>query len=77
MEKIDQIIKLVREEMMVANSPGESGGFGENSPKEGPTAGVSPPMFGLPFRRNGKLDKRNPFVKKYKMLLQSLGLINN
>jgi hypothetical protein len=31
MEKIDQIIKLVREEMMVANSPGESGGFGENS----------------------------------------------
>lgn len=77
MEKIDEIIKLVREEMMIANPPAESGGFGENSPKEGPTAGVSHPMFGLPVRRNGKLDKRNPFIKKYQILLKSLGLINS
>lgn len=77
MEKIDEIIKIVREDMMVANAPGESGAFGENSPKEGPTAGYSSPMFGLPVRRNGKLDQRNPFIRKYKMLLKSLGLIGN
>lgn len=75
MEKIDEIIKLVREEITVANPPGQSGGFGENSPKEGPTAGYSQPMFGLPVRRNGKLDQRNPFIKKYNTLLKSLGLL--
>lgn len=75
MEKIDEIIQLVREEMVIANSAGQSGGFGENSPKEGPTAGYSSPMFGLPVRRNGKLDKRNPFIKKYEMILKSLKLI--
>lgn len=75
MEKIEEIIKLVREEITVANSPGQSGGFGENSPKEGPTAGYSQPMFGLPVRRNGKLDQRNPFIKKYNTLLKSLGLL--
>jgi len=73
--KIEEIIKLVREEMTVANAPGQSGGFGELSPKEGPTAGYTQPMFGLPVRRNGRLDVRNPFVKKYRMLLTSLGLI--
>lgn len=75
MEKIDEIIKIVREEMMVANAAGKSGGFGENSPKEGPTAGYSSPMFGLPVKRNGKLDKRNLFIKKYELLLKSLGLV--
>jgi hypothetical protein len=81
MEKIDQIIKLVREDVAsvtnAANAPGESGAYGENSPKEGPTAGYSRPMFSLPLRRNGKLDKRNPFIKKYKVLLASLGLVKN
>lgn len=56
MKKIDEIIQMVREEMTVANAPGQSGGFGENSPKEGPTAGYS------------------QLIKKYKMILQSLGL---
>jgi hypothetical protein len=74
MEKIDEIIKLVREEMTIGNAPGQSGGFGEKSPSEGPTAGVSHPMFGLPMKRNGKLDNRNPFIKKYQTLLKSLGL---
>jgi hypothetical protein len=74
MKKIDEIIKIVREEMTVANSPGESGGFGENSPKEGPTAGYSQPMFGLRTKKNGKLDERNPFIKKYRTILNSLGL---
>jgi hypothetical protein len=75
MAKIDEIIRLVREEITVANPPGGSGGFGENSPKEGPTAGYTQPMFGLPLKRNGKLDSRNPFIKKYKTLLSSLGLV--
>lgn len=75
MAKIDEIIRLVREEITVANQPGQSGGFGENSPKEGPTAGYTQPMFGLPLKRNGKLDSRNPFIKKYKTLLSSLGLV--
>jgi hypothetical protein len=77
MKKIDEIIQLVREEIMTANSPGQSGGFSELSPKEGPTAGYTQPMFGLPVRRNGKLDMRNPFIKKYKMILTSLGLVSN
>jgi hypothetical protein len=76
MEKIDQIIKLVREDVAsvtnAANAPGESGAYGENSPE-----GYSRPMFSLPLRRNGKLDKRNPFIKKYKVLLASLGLVKN
>ena len=35
---------------MVANAPGSSGGFGEKSPAEGPTAGISPVM-GLAKRK--------------------------
>ena len=75
MKKIDEIIQMVREEMTVANAPGQSGGFGENSPKEGPTAGYSQPMFGLRRNKNGKLDQRNPFIKKYRIILKSLSLI--
>ena len=77
MEKIDEIIKIVREDVAItnaANPPGGSGGYGEKSAAEGPTAGYSSPMFGLPVKRNGKLDLRNPFIKKYKQLLQNLGL---
>jgi hypothetical protein len=76
MKKIDEIIQLVREEMMTANAPSQSGGFSGSSPKEGPTAGVDP-IISFPIRRknNGKLDKRTPFIKKYEMLLKSLNLI--
>ena len=42
-KNINRIINLIRE-MMVANAPGSSGGFGEKSPDEGPTAGFSPKM---------------------------------
>lgn len=38
-KKLDWIISIIREEMMTANPPGGSGGFGETSPSEGPTAG--------------------------------------
>ena len=37
-KKLDWIISIIREQM-VANAPGGSGGFGETSPAEGPTAG--------------------------------------
>ena len=41
---LDKIIAIVREEMMTANAPGASGGFGADSPAKGPRAGFSPVM---------------------------------
>lgn len=65
-EKIDRIIDAFRsslyqefgmsEEGMVANPPGQGGGFGGSSPSKGPTAGYDPVM---------KLDGRKSAVKKY------------
>ncbi len=75
MEKIDEIIKLIREEMMVANSASQSGGFSDKASPEGPVAGYSSPMTPFPMRANGKFDARNPFIKKYKSLLKSLGMV--
>lgn len=46
MEKIDRIIKIIRENM-VANAPGQQGGFSSSSPDEGPVAGRSPKLFFL------------------------------
>ena len=43
-KKLDKIISIVREEMMTANAPGASGGFGADSPAKGPRAGFSPVM---------------------------------
>lgn len=37
--RLDWIISLVREEMMTANPVGGQGGFGPDSPAEGPRAG--------------------------------------
>ena len=64
-DKIDRVIDAFRsamyqefsvnEEGMVANAPGESGGFSASSPAKGPTAGYDKPM---------KFDGRNKFVKK-------------
>ena len=74
MKKIDEIIQMVREDMTVANLPGQSGNFGENSPRPNVTGGYSQLMFGLRRNISGKLDKRNPFIQKYKVILQSQGL---
>ncbi len=41
-KKLDKIISIVREEMMTANAPGTSGGFGGDAPAKGPRAGFSP-----------------------------------
>jgi hypothetical protein len=50
MNKIDKIIMIIREQMMVANAPGGSGGFSSSSDPKGPTAGFDPTM--------GKVQKR-------------------
>ena len=55
MEKIDKIISILRdlkEEGMVANAPGQGGGYGGSAPAEGPRAGFDPVM-GKP-KRNKK-----------------------
>ena len=45
----------VNEEGMVANAPGQSGGFTASSPAKGPTAG---------YDKTLKFDGRNKYVKK-------------
>ena len=45
----------VNEEGMVANAPGQSGGFSGSSPAKGPTAGYDATL---------KFDGRNKYVKK-------------
>ena len=45
----------VNEEGMVANAPGQSGGFTSSSPAKGPTAGYDTTL---------KFDGRNKYVKK-------------
>jgi len=42
--KLNKIISAIREEMMTANAPGASGGFGADSPAKGPRAGFTPVM---------------------------------
>ena len=42
--KLKRIIDIMREEMMTANAPGASGGFGADSPAKGPRAGFTPVM---------------------------------
>ena len=50
-KKLDRIINIVREEMMTANAPGASGGFGADSPAKGPRAGFSPVMGNVRKRK--------------------------
>ena len=64
-DKIDRVIDAFRsamyqefsvnEEGMVANAPGQSGGFTSSSPAKGPTAGYDTTL---------KFDGRNKYVKK-------------
>lgn len=77
MSKLDRIIEIIRENM-VANAPGQSGGFGSNSPAEGPTAGFDPKTELGMFRRTigGLVDKRSKqYSKKYEAWLKSMGLL--
>ncbi len=67
-KKIDEIIEAFRnymyfkEEGMVANPPGSSGGFSSSSDAKGPTAGFDPVM-GLK-RRKGPQIKLPPGQRK-------------
>ena len=54
-KKLNRIISIMREEMMTANAPGASGGFGADSPAKGPRAGFSPVR--------GKVMKRKKYIK--------------
>jgi hypothetical protein len=77
MSKLDRIIEIIRENM-VANAPGQSGGFSSNSPAEGPTAGFDPKTELGMFRRTigGLVDKRSKqYNKKYEAWLKSMGLL--
>ena len=70
--KIDRVIDAFRaamysefevnEEGMVANPPGQSGGFSATAPAKGPRAGFSPVMTG---KMQTRLDGRTKGVKKF------------
>ncbi len=77
MSKLDRVIQIVRENM-VANAPGQSGGFSGSSSSEGPTAGFDPKNELGMFRRTigGLVDKRSKqYSKKYEEWLKSMGLL--
>jgi hypothetical protein len=77
MNKLDKIISLIRENM-VANSPGQGGAFGTDSPATGPTAGTDVGLDLSMFRRTigGLVDKRTKqYNKKYEKWLRSMGLL--
>lgn len=54
-QKLDWIIRLIREEMMTANTPGTSGGFSNAANPKGPVAGYDILM--------GKVRKRYIYQK--------------
>ena len=64
MKKIDRIINNLKE-MMVANSPGEDGGFTASSKPEGPTAGFVGVLSTFRRRKNQMIDFRT-VPKKYR-----------
>ena len=69
-KKIDRIIESVRnymtlkEEGMVANTPGSQGGFSSDSPEQGPVAGRSPKMFLLARKFSKTYAKGGPGSRK-------------
>lgn len=71
MKSLDKVITIIKE-MMVANSPGTSGGFSSASNAEGPTSGFDPL---LQFKKNSKVDFRR-VPKNYKMWVNSLNKRN-
>ena len=69
-KKIDRVIEAFRhylqlkEEGMVANSPGSQGGFSSDSDERGPVAGRSPKMFFLARKFAKKYVKGGPGSRK-------------
>lgn len=74
MGPLDKIISLIREDVTIANSPGEGGGFGGSSPE--PRAGFDI-LTGLTLTRFGRVDRRNTkkYKSKYDRWLRSNGLL--
>jgi hypothetical protein len=67
--KVERVIEAFRnyiylKEMMVANSPGTSGGFSTDSDDKGPVAGRSPKMFLLSRKFAKKYAKGGPGSRK-------------
>ena len=62
---LNKIISIVREEMMTANAPGNSGGFGGDSTAKGPRAGFDPVM-GKAKRRKNTIGLWSSSLKKKK-----------
>ena len=63
-KKLDKIISIIREEMMTANAPGASGGFGADSPAKGPRAGFTPVMSRMMKRKKNIGTWSNSLRKK-------------
>lgn len=75
MKKTDRIIDNIRE-MMTANSPSQSGGFGSNASPSGPNAGFDPVLNFVRRKRNNGVDLRT--VKPdYRRWLKSVEDITN
>ncbi len=55
-KKFGRIVQIIRENMVVANAPGGSGGFSGSAPAKGPVAGFDPVM-------KGKVQKRYIYQK--------------
>jgi hypothetical protein len=73
MTPLDKVISIVREDVTVANSAGQGGGFGGNSSQ--PTAGFDP-IMSFVRRKSGLVDKRNKNYKRsYDKWLRSMGLL--
>ena len=67
--KLDRILQIIRENMMVANAPGESGGFSGSANPKGPVAGFDPVMGKTARRKKKKYIKlpagsRKRWIKK-------------
>ena len=65
-KKLTKIIQIIREEGMVANPPGGSGGFSSSSPAKGPTAGFDPVMDGMLRRKKPRFIYQKGLRKNWK-----------
>lgn len=75
MNRRDRIVQNIKE-MMVANPPGQSGGFGASADAKGPVAGFDPILSKYKKRKNGQVDKRSAPVSHRKWLKNVKEVIN-
>jgi len=74
MKKRDRILNTLKE-MMVANSPGQSGGFTSPSNSSGPTAGFDPLLYYKRTKKD-KIDQRSVHPSHRRWLKSVKDLIN-